>query len=137
VKQNVNLNNILIFLLTFLCSVKTFGQAQIKYTNLDIAKLPINRKFEGKIKNAVRWTDRLGDNILITTETGVLQNKKFKHDADGIDAEIFAYHFLVKNDSAFQTWSVYDLIHDSHFLIKAVFVKNTFQVTDLDSNGIA
>lgn len=125
------------FQLLAFCSLTAFGQGQISVKQLDPTKPPTGIKYEGKIKTAVCWTDSLGDNIVITTETGVYQNKKFKHENDGSDAEIFAYHFLVRNDSAFQTWRVYDFISDCPVDMEASFIKNTFQVTDLDSNGVA
>lgn len=136
-KRNEKTFNIPLFILTLFCSVTAFAQSQIKLTKLETKKLPSNIEYEGKIKNAVSWTDSLGNNIVITTETGIYQSKKFKHENEGSDAEIFAYHFLVKADSIIQTWRVYDFISDCPVDIEASFIKNTFQVTDLDSNGIA
>ena len=40
-------------------------------TTLNINEIPSEIQFEGKIKNAVKWTDKLGINIVITTETGI------------------------------------------------------------------
>ncbi len=103
---------------------------------LDLTKLPKGIKYEGKIKTAVRWVDSLGDNIAILTETGIYQSKKFKHENDGNDAELFTYHYLVKGASAFQTWRVYDFISDCPVDIEAKFIKNSFQVTDLNQDGV-
>jgi hypothetical protein len=124
-------------LLTTFVSLAACGQRQIVVKQLDQNKLPKGIKYEGKIKTAVRWTDSLGDNIVVLTETGVYQNKKIKHENDGADAELFAYNFIVKSDSAFQTWKVYDFIADCPLDIEASFIKNTFRVTDLDNNGVA
>ena len=120
-----------LFLLMLFCSVTVFGREQVKLTKLDITELPSNIKYEGKIKDAVRWTDNLGDNIVITTETGYYQSKK------GNSAELFAYHFIVSNDTVKQTWRVYDFFHDCPTDMYVNFLKNTFQVTDLDNDGIA
>ena len=79
----------------------------------------------------------MGENIVITTETGIYESKKFKHENDGGDAEIFAYHFIVENNNAKQTWKVYDYISDCPVDIVAEFIDNTFQITDLDNNGVA
>ena len=131
-KQLLNLS-----LAILLCSLTALGQTPIKLTQLDSNKLPFDIKLEGKIKNAVRWTDSLGDNMVITTETGIFQNKKFRHEEDGNDAELFAYHFLISKDEAKQTWKVYDFIKDCPLDIEASFIKNTFQVTDLNKDGVA
>lgn len=104
---------------------------------IDSTQFPSSIKYEGFIKNAVRWKDKAGDNIVITTETGYHINKKFQHETDGSDAELFAYHFIVSGNEAKQTWKVYDYISDCPVDIVASFVKNTFQVTDLNKNGIA
>ena len=104
---------------------------------IDSTQFPSSIKYEGFIKNAVRWKDKSGDNIVITTETGYHINKKFVHENDGSDAELFAYHFIVSGNETKQTWKVYDYISDCPVDIVASFVKNTFQVTDLNKNGIA
>lgn len=104
---------------------------------IDSTQFPTSIKYEGFIKNAVRWKDKLGDNIVVTTETGYHINKKFEHESDGSDAELFAYHFIVSGNEVKQTWRVYDFISDCPVDIVASFVKNSFQVTDLNNNGIA
>ncbi len=104
---------------------------------IDSTQFPSSIKYEGFVKNAVRWKDKLGDNIVITTETGYHINKKFDHESNGSDAELFAYHFIVSGNEVKQTWRVYDFISDCPVDIVASFVKNTFQITDLNNNGIA
>ncbi|MFK7058713.1 M949_RS01915 family surface polysaccharide biosynthesis protein [Flavobacterium oreochromis] len=115
----------------------TFGQEQITLKKLDLTKLPKGIKYEGKIKTAVRWVDSLGDNIVILTETGIYKSKKFNHENDGRDAELFAYHFIIKDDNAFQIWRIYDFISDCPVDIETKFIKNSFQVTDLNLDGVS
>ncbi|WP_264550597.1 M949_RS01915 family surface polysaccharide biosynthesis protein [Flavobacterium sp. N2038] len=110
----------------------------LQITDIDSSQFPKSLKYEGFIKNAVRWKDKLGDNIVITTETGSHRNEKFQHEFDDSgDAELFAHHFLVKNNQVIQIWKVYDYIDDCPVDIVASFVKNSFKITDLDNNGIA
>lgn len=105
---------------------------------IDSTQFPSSIKYEGFIKNAVRWQDKMGDNIVIATETGYHINKKFEHEnEDSSDAELFGYHFIISGNKAKQTWKVYDFISDCPVDLTASFVKNTFNVTDLDKNGIA
>jgi hypothetical protein len=105
---------------------------------IDSTQFPASIKYDGFIKNAVRWKDKSGDNIVITTETGIYRNEKLKHEfEDSSDAELYAYHFILSNKEATQTWRVKDFIADCPVDITASFVKNTFKVTDLDKNGIA
>nr|WP_253251131.1 hypothetical protein [Flavobacterium sp. ACN6] len=112
-------------------------QFVLNVQKIDSTQFPSVIKYEGFVKNAVRWKDKLGDNIVITTETGYHINKKFEHETDGSDAELFAYHFIVSGNEVKQTWKVYDFIADCPVDIVASFVKNSFQITDLNNNGIA
>lgn len=110
----------------------------LKVEKIDSTQFPKSIQYEGFVKNAVRWKDEQGDNIVITTETGYHFNKKFKHESDdSSDAELFAYHYIVSGNDVKQTWKVYDYISDCPVDIEAKFVKNTFNVTDLNHNGIA
>ncbi len=111
-------------------------QGQINVIKLERSKLPKGIHVQGEIGNAIRYTDKLGDNIVITTETGQFPSKK-ENEEDDKDAELFAYHFLSEADTIKQTWKVYDFIKACPFDIEANFVKNTFQVTDLNNDGIA
>lgn len=107
-------------------------------TKIDSTEFPNSIKYEGFIKNAVRWTDNAGDNIVITTETGIYRNQKLAHEfEDSSDAELYAYHFIISDNEAKQTWRVKDFIADCPVDIIAAFVKNTFKITDLNKNGIA
>jgi hypothetical protein len=125
-----------IYLLILLCSMAAFGQGQINTSYLDTNNLPNGIEFSGNIKTAVRWTDKLGDNIVITTETGETINKTAPSD-DFRDAALYAYHFIVGKDSTNLTWTVYDFIKECRLDMEANFVKNTFQVTDLNNDGVA
>jgi hypothetical protein len=133
---NNTINKLLPIVIALLFSMTAFAQIN-KLAKVDLTKLPIDIKYEGKIKDALRWTDNFGDNIVITTETGIYQSKKFKHNYEGSDAELFAYHFILSNNIAKQTWKVYDFISDCPVDIETTFLKNSFQVTDLNEDGIA
>ncbi len=126
-----------LLLFTLLCSLSLLGQNQVKLIEIEIDKLPGDIKYEGQINNAIRWLDTTGDNIVITTETGISQNEKFKHENEGLDAELFAYHFIRSKNTAELTWKVYDFISDCPVDIEANFIKNTLQVTDLNADGVA
>ena len=105
--------------------------------NINVEEIPGEIKYEGKIKNAVQWTDQLGENMVITAETGIYESDKFTHETDGGDAEIFAYHFLKSGGRFKPTWKVYDFISDCPVDIVASFIDKTFNITDLNHNGIA
>ena len=113
------------------------GQHAFSVRTAEAGSLPKGIRYEGRLKTAVLWKDSLGDNVVITSETGVYRSKKFKHENDGSDAELFAIHYLIQGDSAVKNWKVYDFISDCPVDIEAAFLKNTFRITDLNHNGIA
>lgn len=121
-------------LLALVCTFPAFSQGPFKLTNLNASQLPKMVKYQGKLRNAVQWTDRSGDHIVVTAETGVYRNPK--NTEDWADAELFAQHYLVKAGVAQQTWKVYDFIKDCPVDVQASFIKNTLQVTDLNKDGM-
>lgn len=122
-------------LLTILCSLNTYGQGKITTRYIDPLNLPNGITLTGKVKTAVRWTDSSVDNIVITTETG--QKASNKVPSDYRDAALYAYHYILNDDRARLTWKVYDFIKECPVDIEANFIKNTFQVTDLNNDGAA
>lgn len=113
---------------------------EINVKNIDISSLPNNLNYKGKITNSVRWKDKMGDNIVITTESGIYKSSVKIDGMDeevGDNAEVSAYHFLIQNESPIQLWKMNDYEKDCMFDVEANFVENAFEVTDLNNNGIA
>jgi hypothetical protein len=121
--------------LAVLCFLSISADAQINVTSLTSAKLPKSVKYSGKFVNAVRWADKSGDNLVVITETGVI-NSKNRDFEDARDAEVFAQHYLISGDKSVQGWKVYDFVKNCPLDVEASFLKNTFQVTDLDKDGV-
>src|SRR5690348_14882254 len=88
-------------------TIYTSSYGQIKLTKLDSSSLPKSIKYIGHIVHAVKWTDSLGLNYLIATETGRIYSK-VKDEEDLFDAFLYTYHYVVKNDSAKLIWKIYD-----------------------------
>ncbi|MDI3318322.1 M949_RS01915 family surface polysaccharide biosynthesis protein [Pinibacter soli] len=125
---------LLTLLILLLVTISTFSQ--INLTKLGAQNLPKHLKYEGHIINAVKWLDRLGLNYVITSETGEIPTKG--KDNDGLrDAYLYAYHYVVKNDSTKLVWRIYDFSDGCVVDLNVYFVDKTFAVTDLDNNGLA
>ena len=129
-------NQVALYLFILLISFNAHGQNKINVINPDTTRLPEGIKFIGKIKAAVRWNDKVGDHIVITTETGETPSKSAPSE-NFKDAELYAYHYLVGKDSTYLTWKVYDFVKECPLELEARFIKNTFQVTDLNNDGVA
>lgn len=119
--------------LLLLFSLSLTGQIEVR--PLDKDKLPKELVFKGRVKDAVQWADKAGNNMVITTETGEYASKS---GTDGYkDAELFAHHFISENGVFKQTWKVVDFTKECPLDLEATFIKNTFQVTDLNKDSIA
>ncbi|MEO8535782.1 MAG: hypothetical protein ABI441_18645 [Flavobacterium sp.] len=130
-------NSIKFLILLAIFSVKLIGQnSVILPKKLDLNKIPKEIKYKGKVKNAISWKDKLGENIVLLTETGEFTTKNSESE-DSRDAELYAYHYIISEKIPKLDWKIYDFIHDCPVEIEANFIKNTFNITDLNKDGIA
>ncbi|MFN4316381.1 MAG: M949_RS01915 family surface polysaccharide biosynthesis protein [Chitinophagaceae bacterium] len=122
-------------LLLFLTLTQTCS-AQFKLTKLDKNSIPKSIQYTGNIKQAARWTDSTGDNIVILTLTNKTQSKNAP-DNGYTDGALYAYHYLLSGDSTKQTWKVYNYVKECPVDMFLYFVDKTFSVTDLNKDGKA
>jgi len=131
---------IILLLLGLTClQSKAQNPQQLRISRInDVSVLPQGIVYQGKFKDGIRYSDNLGEHIVIITETGIYYNKNNEQGNQGNDAELFAYHFDINKDGSIkQTWRVYDFYKDCPVEIAANFIENAFQITDLDNDGIA
>ena len=118
----------------FFLSSRGIGQHKITVATIDASKIPKEIKYSGKIKSAITWNDRLGENFAVTSETGEFESKNA--DNGGRDAALYAYHYIRSKNTIEQNWKLYDYVKDCPLDIEASFLTNTLHVTDLDNDGI-
>jgi hypothetical protein len=123
-------------LISILLLFSGYSFGQIVTTKIDTLKLPKEVRYSGKINNAVFWTDSLGKNYVLLTETEEYTTKN--QDGDDLkNAALYAFHYVRKNDSTKLLWKVYDYSKDCPFDVFVKFIGKAFKVTDLDKNGVA
>jgi len=110
--------------------------AQIPTTVLTKTDLPKGIKYKGKLLDALQYTDSLGDNIIVRTETGIFQTKA---DIDSCtnSADLFAYHYVLENDTVRLVWRLTDFVKACELDITCNFLEDSAIVTDLDKDSIA
>lgn len=86
--------------------------------------------------HAVKWQDSLGLNFFIATETGKIYSK-VKDEENLFDAYLYAYHYVVKNDSTKLLWRIYDYNKGCDLDLDLYFIEKAFAITDLDKNGLS
>ncbi len=113
------------------------NKISIKPVPITKEELPAGLKFRGNMQEAWQWTDRLGENLLITAQVASYTDKKPKDIYDDVStAEVHAFHFL-KNGSDYKLrWKLSDAVKACEFDITCQFIKDAITITDLDSNGI-
>ena len=110
----------------------------ISPVSITAAQIPPGVKFDGKLQEAWQWTDKLGDNILVTSYIEPYDDKEKSDQGDeGKTAKLNAFHYVKKDGSYQLLWKVNDEEKSCPFDITCEFIKGATTVTDLDKNGIA
>lgn len=113
------------------------GSGEIISDTLGTADLPASITYKGKPVKVMSWNDKLGDNLLLLTETGEFASADSTEYPDNRDAELHVYHY-VKAGSAWQKIAtINDQINSCPVDIVTRFVPGALFITDLDGNGIA
>lgn len=142
-------------LIILLVSFASYSQSDLR--KVPVSSLPEDIQNVPDISVAFRWTDTLGDNVLVITKKiikrddedrviyhgrrSVINYPKDSRNKDGSVAsrQIIpsnAHHFIVIKDSAIKTWTIVTISKlcegedDNH-------TKNWTIITDLDKNAIA
>ena len=125
-----------LYQLIVLCILSFTCKAQFIVTKLSKANIPAAVKYKGKFAGAIQWKDKEGSNLLLRTETGIFQSKT---DSTGgtKTAELYAWHYLVGNDSTVLQWKLVDFERACELDLVTNFLEKDILVTDLDKNGIA
>jgi len=110
--------------------------AQFKLITLDKNSIPKDIRYTGNVVQAVRWTDKTGDNVIILTATDRTISKNAL-DEDYKDGALYAYHYLMINNTPKQTWKIYDYVKECPFDMFLHFINKGFSITDLNKDGNA
>jgi hypothetical protein len=93
--------------------------------------VPKDLELVGKPVAAARWTDKLGSNILVVTETTRVG------EASGGTKRLFGYHFVEDGRAWKLLWRTVDAVTDCPFDLELSLVGESVSITDLNGNGIA
>jgi hypothetical protein len=120
-------------LLLFFATCATIVNGQVSFSAKKLPQAPSGLKFRGKLQEAWKWKDSLGDNVLILSATDIYWNSG--EDASSI--QLFAYHYCKKDTGYRVLWRLNDMIENCPVDIKAAFLKGSTSITDLDKDGVA
>ena len=86
--------------------------------------------FNGRFFSALSWNDQLGSNTLILSEKGA-------YDQGNGRKEIFAYHYVKKDNLYDVLWQINDFVDGDGCDLNIDLINVFPLISDVDSNGIA
>lgn len=120
-----------------------YGQSDVR--RVEVSGLPKEIKSLPDITLALRWTDSVGDNVVVTTQKSFLppddgdlsDGRPLHRDFHKLTAAPFTYHFLLRNDSALLWRKVDGTGVGCDVKAKGNRVKSSMVVTDLNKDRVA
>jgi hypothetical protein len=109
---------------------------KIEPVKIASADVPAALKIKGKIKEAWKWKDKNGENIVVMSVTEPYGHKD-KFDEMLMSSELYATCFLKSDTGYIMLWKVADGIKECFVDLTCEFLKGSTSITDLDKNGIA
>src|ERR1700741_3009780 len=94
----------------------------IQPVKISTADIPAEIKVKGKVQEAWKWSDALGENILVASWIKPYDDKD-QYD-EGQTSEVHAYHYARKENEFMKVWTMNDEIKVCVFDIKCGFIKN-------------
>ena len=114
------------------CRQPGAGTGQVISSKLDTTLIPKNVKYKGSIDTAVKFSDKEGEHVILTTEDDAIDTG---HRQTGI--YLHAYCYTIKDSKWAISWQLYDFTDECEFDISGGFLAKTFAITDLNHDGKA
>lgn len=108
--------------------------AEIAVTELKANQLPPGIPHGMETVLARRWTDRLGDNVLLFTRAG---RETCDQDMCGTTLTLDGYHYLVSGSQSTQLWHTTDAVRTCELDMTLDVHPGSIAITDLDHDGTA
>jgi hypothetical protein len=109
------------------------SHAAIAPVPVEARALPAKAAHEGTVVAARRWTDGLGENLLILTEAAATESAE----CCGWDGNLYAYHYVQRDSGLALLWRTTDFIHTCDVDMTVQMGEHTLAITDLDADGVA
>lgn len=122
---------------------KDNSDKSIQIDSLSYDEIPKDLEFRGTVVEAIKWTDSLGENILIQTVTGHFFWKDYDKDSTEYmlqdKSELYAYLFQKKKgeETFNRIWKVYDYTECFGVDWFTGFIPKATTITDIDKDGIS
>jgi hypothetical protein len=115
------------------------GFSQIKIDSLKDEEFPVGLFFKGYLYAAYKWYDKQGENIIVFTEdydeSYDFGNSSGTFISRRSSAELYVYKYIKKNGKYISDWKFKNSQIKCVSDVEAVFINNTFRLTDLNKDG--
>lgn len=103
--------------------------------NLPLTELPKGISYKGEFLNCTMWTDKLGENYLITSQSPVHQ-EELPEGTPISSKELYAQHYIKEGERFSILWQLYDFLKDGYCGMFTVDYLCKPYINDFDRNGI-
>jgi hypothetical protein len=118
-----------------LCVLSVHAQGIPILKNLPLAELPKEISYKGEFLSCTVWTDKLGENYLITSQSSVHQ-EELPEGTPISSKELYARHYIKEGKHFSVLWQLYDFLKDGYCGMFTVDYLCKPYVNDFDRNGI-
>lgn len=119
-------------------TINSTTTAPIVPVKISASAIPAAITVKGSVKEAWKWNDKQGENILITSVVSPYEdNRKNEYGEEGQTAALYATLFQKKGDTYESAWSITEEVKACPVDITCDFIGNSTTVTDLDLDEIA
>lgn len=126
----------IVVIIGILCCVQfTYAQGVSTLKNLRLTQLPPKIDYKGEFLNCMTWTDKLGENYLITSQSPVHQ-EDLPEGTPISSKELYARHYIKKGEQFSVLWQLYDFLEDGYCGMFTVDYLCKPYINDIDRDGI-
>jgi len=107
-------------------------------TDLTQNEIPKSIEIKGDLIIAKKWTDKNGENILVVSRKGPLEETEYEVEFLGDEkyAELYGVQYVKDGDSYRILWDIYDFERHCPFDLWIGLLPNSTRITDLDNDSI-
>lgn len=106
-----------------------------KLKDITVAELPEEVVYKGEFLTCTAWTDKLGENYLVTSQSPV-HEEELPEGTPMSSKELYARHYLKKEKDFSLLWQLYDFLKDGYCGQFTVDYLCKPYINDLDHDGV-
>ncbi len=143
------------YLISILFLISINVNSQEKLSSIDKSQIPTECRYSGDLISCSYWLDSLGSNFLILSQSKIIKPKEaieaskdyellningridtvYNMDAFNKEKELYAYHYIRKNDTLSLLWKLFDFERNCPFDLTLEYLNDNPLITDLNHDG--